>query len=296
MKRITQTLTGGRVLISDGAWGTFLIRKGLRPGECPELWNVEHREAVLEIARSYVEAGSDAISTNSFGGSAFKLAHYGLSDRVHELNRAAAAISREAAGPNRFVMGSIGPTGKILMMGDVTEEELYEAFKGQSLALADGGADACLIETMTALDEATIAIRAAKENTPLEVICTFTYDRQMGGRYHTMMGVAPASMAEAALAAGADIIGVNCSLGPGEMPPIVRELRQAAPNTPILVQPNAGHPVVKNGLDTYSETPETFARFVPELMASGAGFLGACCGSGPDHIRAIAAATAGRRA
>jgi 5-methyltetrahydrofolate--homocysteine methyltransferase len=149
MKKITELLKSGKTLISDGAWGTFLHLKGLQPGECPELWNITHEKEVLEIAQSYIDAGADMIETNSFGGSSFKLKHYGLQNKVYELNRAAAAISRKAAGSVKLVLGSVGPTGVILMMGEVTPEELYESFKEQVVALEEGGADAIIIETMS---------------------------------------------------------------------------------------------------------------------------------------------------
>jgi len=293
MKTICMQVAEGRRLVSDGAWGTFLVRKGLKPGECPELWNVEHRDAVLDIARSYVEAGSDMIGTNSFGGTRLKLAHFGLADRASELNEAAAAITREAAGPDRHVFASMGPTGKILMTGDVTEEELYEAFKEQAMALERGGADACCVETMMALDEACIAIRAAKENTKLEIICTFTYEKMADGTYRTMFGVSPSQMAEAVLDAGANIIGSNCGQGPAGMVDIVKELRAAAPSVPILVQANAGLPVRVGDADTFPETPEDMARRVPDLVAAGANIVGGCCGTTPDHIRAICGALRG---
>lgn len=287
MKTICQQVAEGKRLVSDGAWGTFLARKGLEPGECPELWNVEHRDAVLDIARSYVEAGSDMVGTNSFGGTRLKLAHFGLADRASELNEAAAAITREAAGPDRHVFASMGPTGKILMMGDVTEEELYEAFKEQAIALERGGADACCVETMMALDEACIAVRAAKENTRLEVICTFTYEKMVDGTYRTMFGVSPSQMAEAVLDAGANIIGSNCGQGPAGMVEIVKEIRATASDAPILVQANAGLPVRVGDTDTFPETPEDMARRVPDLVAAGANIVGGCCGTTPDHIRAI---------
>jgi len=287
MNSIRGDLQRKRVLISDGAWGTFLVSKGLQPGECAELWNVQHPEAVADIARSYLEAGSDLISTNTFGGTRFKLAHYGLADRVAEINEAAAAITRKTVGPDKHVFASIGPTGKILMMGDVSEEEIYDAFKEQAIALERGGADAACVETMLAIDEAALAVRAVKENTKLEVLCTFTFDRIADGSYRTMMGVSPSDAAKAALEAGADIIGTNCGQGPAGMVDIVKEMRTTAPDTPIIVQANAGLPVRVGDVDTFPETPDMMAQRVPDLIAAGAAIIGGCCGTTPDHVRAI---------
>lgn len=296
MKRIAERVRGGEILISDGAWGTFLQNMGMQPGECPEQWCVLHRDAVLKIPRSYVAVGVDMVKTNSFGGNRFKLEHYGLAGSCAELNAAAASISREAAGDKRHVLGSMGPTGKLLLMGDVTEEELYDAFAVQARALEHGGADACLIETFAAIDEAALAVKAAKENTGLEVICTFTFERTQQGGYRTMMGVSPAEMASAILAAGADIIGTNCGNGMQRMADIVREIRAAAPAAPILVHANAGAPVLVNGKDAFPESPADTATYALEVVAAGAGVVGGCCGTTPDHIRAIAAAVRGKGA
>ncbi len=292
MKSILNRLKDGRTLVSDGAWGTFLQKQGLQPGECPELWCVEHREKVLAIAASYVEAGSDIILTNSFGCTSFKLEHFGLADRAAELNEAAASISREAAGDDVMVAGSIGPTGKLLLMGDVTAEELYDAFKVQALGLERGGADACCIETFAAIDEAELAIKAVRENTALEAICTFTFERTVNDDYRTMMGTAPGEAAQACAAAGAHVVGTNCGNGMERMVDIVKAIRETDATTPILVHGNAGMPVNIDGVDTFPESPEDMAANVLKVVAAGANIVGGCCGTTPDHIRAIKAAVA----
>jgi 5-methyltetrahydrofolate--homocysteine methyltransferase len=291
---ITEQLAAGRVLVSDGAWGTFLQKQGLEPGACPELWCVERPEAVRAIACRYIEAGSDLIETNSFGANRFKLAHYGLAARAAELNEAAASLSRAAAG-DRPVLGSVGPTGKLLAMGDVEPEALYEAFKEQLIALERGGADACCIETFADIEEARLAVRAARENTALAIACTFTFQRTVQGDYRTMMGVAPAAMTAALVEAGADIVGSNCGNGMEQMIEIVSEIRRADRAVPVLVHANAGMPVNVGGVDRYPETPARMAALARAVAAAGANIGGGCCGTTPEHIRAIAAAVSERR-
>jgi 5-methyltetrahydrofolate--homocysteine methyltransferase len=286
-QKIAEAIGKGKVLISDGAWGTFLQKKGLKPGECPESWCINRPVDVLDVAKSYIDAGADMVETDSFGGSSFKLAHYGLADKAAEINEAAAKISREAAGEDHWVIASIGPTGKMLVAEEVTEEELYEAFKTQAVAFEKGGADAACIETMSDIEEACQAVKAVKENTHLEVICTFTFEKTVKGEYRTMMGADPISAMNAVIEAGADIVGANCGNGIERMIDIVSEMRSVNKKIPILVHANAGLPKNVDGQVVFPETPEDMANFAPKLAAAGANIIGGCCGTTPAHIKAL---------
>jgi len=288
MRSLIQTLKAKKIVISDGAIGTILQARGLQPGECPELWNITHRSEILTMAKEYIEAGSDMILTNSFGANSLKLKHFGLQDRVAELNRVAAQIAREAAGDDHLVFGSIGPTGVIIMMGDVSEEEIYDGYFVQTKALKEGGVDGICVETMSAIDEAAIAIRAARDATGLEVACTFTFEKTLNNEYRTMMGVTPEEMVKAVKAAGANIIGTNCGNGIELMIEIVKEIRKVDNITPVIVHSNAGKPIVKEGRTIFPETPEFMASKIKELIEAGANIVGGCCGTTPEHIKAIA--------
>ena len=286
MHKISDTIRNGKLLTSDGAWGTYLFKKGLVSGNCPEEWNLTHYDDVYDIAKSYVDAGADIISTNSFGSNIFKLTQYNLQNKLEEICKSAAEISRKAAGYNKFVIASLGPTGKFLIMGDVTSTDLYNSFKQQAIAFEKGGADAVCIETFYALDEAEQAIAAVKDNTSLEVICTFTFDKSESG-FKTLMGITPQQMTESLIVYGADIVGANCGAGFKDMIEIVKSIREVSLDIPILIQANAGLPIIENGNLNYSETPEIIKGVIPEILNVGANIIGGCCGTTPEHIKVI---------
>lgn len=279
-------------LICDGAMGTFLQAMGLLPGECPEKWCLDRADNVKSIHQAYRDAGSHIVETNTFGGSAYKLKHYGLENEVEAINRAGAALGREVAGTSQYVLGSMGPTGAFMEpYGDETEEAFYAAFKAQAEALERGGADAVIIETMMSIEECCVAVRAARENTNLTVIASFTFDPQPDGGFASMMGVRPDEFAKAALAAGAHVVGSNCGLGPDNMIEIVKILRASVPaDVPVLAMPNAGMPTIENGVTVFKETPAEMGAKVIKLKAAGANIIGGCCGTTPEHIRAMAKA------
>jgi 5-methyltetrahydrofolate--homocysteine methyltransferase len=290
MKTLLERIAGGEVLVSDGAMGTLLHEKGLTAGECPESWCVSHPEVVRDIAAAYVAAGSNIVGANSFGGSSFKLKLFGLADKVAEFNCAAAKLAKQAIGERGYVAASVGPTGHIAEEegGEISSAQFYEAFREQVAAQAEGGADAICVETMSSLLEALQAVKAAKENTNLPVICTFTFESRPKG-FRTMMGLSPERAAKEAAAGGADIVGANCGNGIANMIEITRQMRAAVPRVPILIHPNAGVPVVENGRTVFKETPEFMASHVAGLIAAGANIIGGCCGTTPKHIAAIAA-------
>ncbi len=286
MKKFFERLAEKKILVSDGAWGTELFKLGLRAGECPELWNEQNSTEVFAIAKKYIDAGSDIISTNSFGGSPVKLSHYNLQSKAYELNKTAAEISREAAG-DKLVMGSIGPTGKFLMTGDISAEELIDSFTLQVNALLDGGVDAILLETFYDIDEAECAVKAVRNFPDVPLICSFTYDRNSSGEYRTMMGSTPKDILQAMITLGVDVVGVNCGGGYNNMIDLVKELRGFSHNIPILVQPNAGLPETVEGKIVYSETPDVIANSVKSFLSIGVNIIGGCCGTTPEHIRTI---------
>jgi len=281
---IEQVLSRGPV-ITDGAWGTQLQARGLGLGEFPDLWNLTNPERVGEVARAYVEAGSDVILTNTFGANRIRLAEQNAADRAAEINARGVEISRAAAAGRAKVFASIGPSGKLLMSGDVAADDLRAAYLEQAKALAGAGADALVVETMSDLEEALLAVSAARE-TGLPVVACMVFDV---GREkdRTMMGNTPEQVANALTDAGADVIGANCGQGIAGFVPICKRLH-AATDRPIWAKANAGLPEMVNGKTVYKTTPEDFVSFLPELLKAGASFVGGCCGTSPAFVAALA--------
>jgi methionine synthase I (cobalamin-dependent) len=283
MHPLLRDLLSAAPILTDGAWGTQLQARGLAVGEFPDLWNIDHPEKVLEVARAYVAAGSQVILTNTFGANRIRLAVHGLENRAVELNQRGAALSKEAAGTSAKVFASIGPTGALLMSGDVTPEQVSAAFAEQAQALAQGGADALVVETMADLEEACLAVKAAGQ-TGLPVVACMVFD---SGKDHdrTMMGTTPEAAAKALVEAGADVVGANCGQGIVGFIPICRRMHAAVP-VPIWAKANAGLPEMIGGVAVYQTAPEDFAAHIPELVQAGASFVGGCCGTSPQFIAA----------
>ena len=269
--------------IFDGAMGTMLQAGGLKAGACPELMNVTSPDVVKKIHRAYIDAGATIVETNTFGASRIKLAHYDLADKVRELNAAAVKIAKSAG--NAKVAGSIGPTGKFIApLGDLEFDDAYEIFREQAQALAEAGADFLIVETCIDIQEMRAALLAAKDVCNLPVICQLSYSED--GR--TVTGTDPQSAAVILEAMGASIIGVNCSLGPAQLVPVVKIL-SANCRVPVSVQPNAGMPYLENGATKFPMDAKTFGSWGKALVEAGATYLGGCCGTTPDHIRELAA-------
>lgn len=283
---LIEQLMAERPVLTDGAWGTELQARGLAAGELPDLWNLSHPDRVEDVARAYVEAGSRILLTNTFRANRIALERYGESARVGDVNRAGVEISRRAAGGRAFVFASIGPSGKMLATRDVTEAQLTAALTEQAKALAGAGANGLVVETMADLREAILAVEAAVA-TALPVVACMVFDSGKN-RDRTMMGVTPRQAAVELTAAGASVIGANCGLGIEESIPVCEALATAT-NRPIWMKPNAGLPQLVDGRVCYPMGAEAFAACLPRLIAAGASFVGGCCGTSPDFVRALRA-------
>jgi 5-methyltetrahydrofolate--homocysteine methyltransferase len=285
-------LKAGETLVFDGGYGTMLFAAGLLNGACPELWNATHADVVAGIHKGYFDAGSHIVETNTFGGTRLKLNEYAIGDRTHELNLKGARLARSVAPPGGYVAGSIGPTSRLpldyALDHGVTDEEYEATFREQAEALAEGGVDLFAVETMMFPHEATAAIRACKAVTDLPVMATMFFQYEEGNdRDRTMWGESPADVATSLLAAGADVVGMNCGRGPDRAIVIIREMRKVT-NAPLVAYPNAGLPITTGDSVRYELDPGPMAREYPALLDAGCNIVGACCGSNPEHIRLIA--------
>lgn len=291
MKKLLHEVARTQRLVGDGAMGTQLMLAGLENGACGEAWNLTHPERVLAIQKRYVEAGADCLITNTFGGSRLMLRRHGHEPELAEINRAGARIAREAFGGRPgFVLGDVGPLGAILEpYGDLTADEARAALEEQCAALVEAGVDAIIIETQTSLEELAVAIEAAKSAGVPCIIGSLAYDLSADGTfYKTMMGVSPEQAAELAEEKGAHIIALNCGTGMDmKGAAMVTRLYRSSCSLPVMVQPNAGLPVLEKMTAVYKQLPGETARAVPEVLEAGAAIVGSCCGSTPDHTREI---------
>lgn len=280
---IAELIKDGPVL-TDGSWGTQIMKRGLKLGESPDSWNLTHPEEVEEVAREYVEAGSRVILTNTFGANHYVLGKFGLASKVPEINIAGVEISQRAAGGNAYVFASMGPSGKLLATKEVNEDSLAEAFEEQARAIAKAGADAIVVETMIDLEEARIAAEAAKQTGLPVIACLVFAAGKMKDR--TMMGNTPEQAVEVLCRIGVDGIGANCGQGIEGFIPICKRMR-ASTDLPLWMKANAGLPERVDGQVIYRTTAQEFVRFVPDLVRSGANFIGGCCGTEQTFISEI---------
>jgi 5-methyltetrahydrofolate--homocysteine methyltransferase len=287
MDSLLKRLERGDVIVGDGAWGTMLMARGLPAGQPPEWFALEKPDVLTQVATLYLEAGAEIVTTDTFGASSLRLEAHGLAGEVARINREAVLAVRRAVGDHALVSASVGPTGRLLEpVGDVRLEEVKASFAEQIRALAEAGADIICVETMTDLAEAVAAVEAAREvapNTP--VIATMTFQRTPRG-FFTMMGTSIAKAAAGLEAAGAHVVGSNCGQGTAEMIAIAAELGRQT-GLPLAIRPNAGLPEQRDGELHFPESPEALAAGAVELLDRGVRIVGGCCGTSPEHVRAI---------
>jgi 5-methyltetrahydrofolate--homocysteine methyltransferase len=287
MKDLLKRLRNGEILVSDGGVGTMLMELGLKPGDPPESFNLTHKDLVEKIAGLYLSAGADIIHTNTFGGSPIRLSFYSLQDKTEEINRNAVMSARNAIKGRAYVSASCGPSGKFLKPhGEVEPEEMYSSFERQIKTLVASGVDIICVETMTDLKEAELAIKAAKAISPTTpLMATMTFDDTPRG-FYTMMGVSIKEAAAGLEKFGADIIGSNCGSGIEDMLKTAAEFKKHT-DLPLLMQPNAGIPKITGNMPDYPETPEFMKEKYREMISLGVSIIGGCCGTTPEHIKAI---------
>lgn len=288
MDALRRLLASGKPILLDGAMGTMLMDAGLEHGDPPEEWNLLHPEKVRRIHRAYIEAGSEIILTNSFGGTAIRLAMHNLDEQVFELNKAAAENARaeaDQADHPVLVAGSMGPTGQLIEpVGELTFQEAQQAFAEQAAGLEAGGVDLFWIETMSDLKEVQAAAAGIRSVSDLPISATMSFDTHG----HTMMGVSPARAVEELGKLDLALIGANCGTGSDELIEAVAAMQEADPDLPLVAKANAGIPQVVDGQVVYNGTPALMADYAREVRRQGAALIGACCGSTPEHIQAMA--------
>src|SRR5687768_16349243 len=290
MNKFLERLNSGEILVADGATGSNLQKMGLKPGKPPEDLIIDDPDTILKLASSFAEAGSDIILTCTFGGTRMRMKDSKYQDRTPEVNIRAAEIARKAASINGgLVAGSMGPVGALIKpYGPLEAEEVKATFAEQAKALADGGVDLLLIETMFSLEETTAAFEGARSVTDLPIVVSFSYDR--GTR--SMMGVKPKDVIKRYAEMGATLIGANCGTTLENMEAVVKEYATTLPNFPLWVKPNAGVPRmdIETEQGIYDMGPEDMAKFSKRYVELGAKVVGGCCGNTPEHIAAIAKA------
>lgn len=280
---------GRGLMLADGAWGTLLQARGLPAGHPPDEWNLSHPDDVEAVARSYVEAGSDLILTNTFGANPWILARSGLANELRKINRDGARISRQAAAGRALVVASLGPSGEFLEpLGTTTPAEMQAAFRLQVEGLIEGEPDGFVVETMSDPAEAVCAVRAIRELSDLAVVVSMTFDSGEDG-LRTMMGKSPEDIARSFTDLPVDALGANCGRGPEPYVRLTEKLREST-HLPLWIKANAGMPELgPDGRQRFPLGPEAYAAFVPEIVRAGARIVGGCCGTTPDHIRAMRA-------
>jgi len=275
------------VLVCDGAMGTMLMKEGMPDGVCPEMWGIENAKILTQIHKAYIDAGSDIITTNTFGANAIKLKKFNLEDKSYQINQEAAELARDIAGDKAYVFGDMGPTGGYLKpVGDIEPDYLLSIYADQAKALEKGGVDAIILETFSDMEELKRAIMAVKENTKLALIASMTFNKLESKGFRTTSGISIPQFVDDSLLSGCDVIGANCTLTASDIVSVVSEVR-ALGTAFIIVQPNAGMPKFDGEKAIYDESPETFKEEIPRLVAADANIIGGCCGTTPEHIQAI---------
>ena len=278
-----------KTMLLDGSTGSALMLMGIESGSCPEIWNIENKQNIANLAKNYFEAGSDAVLTNTFGGSSIKLADYNLADKAYDIVYNGVCIAKEEAlkFENKFVIASVGPTGKFMEpIGELTEADMIEGFAIQVKAINDAKADAIILETFTDISEIIAASKAVKENSDLPFIASMTFDKNPStGKYNTIMGTSVAQAYDTIMSIGAIACGSNCGNGLLNMVEIMKEYRIMSKDTPLWTKPNAGLPEYRDGKTVYTEDENFFAENIHQLLECNVNFIGGCCGSTYGHIK-----------